>query len=109
MPPSDPRRHLFAPTVETHLFHDVTVRAYRRTYAHAAENVCFCGGMIDEHRWLHRDDLLGALRAVGFRDIQTSYDQPDHPSGPALSIFARRWPSPAPALRPCDEARQVKP
>jgi hypothetical protein len=59
-PPSDPRRHLFAPTVETHLFHDVTVRAYRRTYGHAAENVCFCGGMIDEHRWLHRDDLLGA-------------------------------------------------
>jgi len=66
------------------------VRAYRRTYAKAEQNVRFCGGISDEHRWLHRDDLLEALRVVGFADIRTSHDEPNHPFGPALSIFARK-------------------
>jgi len=46
--------------------------------------------MTDEHRWLHRDDLLEALKVVGFKDIRTAHDEPDHRFGPALSIFARR-------------------
>jgi hypothetical protein len=66
------------------------VRAYRRTYASAEDTVAFCGGIIDEHRWLHRDDLLEALKIVGFGNIQTTHDQPDHPYGPAISIFARK-------------------
>ncbi len=90
MPPGDPRRLVIAPTAEHHSFHGITVRAYRRTYAHAETNVAFCGGMADEHRWLDRDDLLAALAAVGFTDIHTSHDEPNHPYGPALSIFARK-------------------
>ena len=90
MPRWDPRRLVIAPDVETHQFHGLDVRAYRRTYASAQNNVTFCGGINDEHRWLHRDDLLEALRLVGFTDIRTAHDQPDHPYGPALSIFARK-------------------
>lgn len=90
MPHTDPRRLVIAPDVENHQFHGMNVRAYRRTYANAQSSVAFCGGPSDEHRWLHRDDLLEALRAVGFTDIQTAHDEPQHPYGPALSIFARK-------------------
>jgi hypothetical protein len=90
MPRSDPRRLVIAPDVETHEFHGLKVRAYRRTYASAEDSVAFCGGPIDEHRWLHRDDLLEALKVVGFSDIRTEHDQPNHIYGPALSIFARK-------------------
>jgi hypothetical protein len=90
MPPSDPRRLVIDPIVEIHDFHGVQVRAYRRTYANAEESVAFCGGMTDEHRWLHRDDLLAALKVVGFNDIRLAHDEPDHRFGPALSIFARK-------------------
>lgn len=86
----DPHRNLFDQTMETHEFHGLSVRAYRRSYDRAQENTSFCGGMNDEHRWLHRDDLLAALKVVGFQDIRTSHDEPDHRNGPALSIFARR-------------------
>jgi hypothetical protein len=77
MPASDQRRLVFAPTVEIHHFHGIDVRAYRRTYAQAEDNVIFCGVMNDEHRWLHRDDLIEALKRVGFQTIQTNHDQPD--------------------------------
>lgn len=90
MPRWDPRRLVIAPKVENHLFHGINVRAYRRTYASAENNVAFCGGIIDEHRWLHRDDLLEALKVVGFTDIHTAHDEPYHAYGPALSIFARK-------------------
>jgi hypothetical protein len=90
MPRSDPRRFVFAEAVESQPFHGIDVRAYRRTYAHAEDNVTFCGGMSDEHRWLHRDDLLAALKIIGFQDIRTAHEDPDHRSGPALSIFARK-------------------
>ncbi len=90
MPPDDPRRVVFSPEVEEHLFHGVTVRAYRRTYLQAEANPAFCGGMRDEHRWLNRDDLFEALKAVGFCDIQTTHEEPGHLFGPAVSIFARK-------------------
>jgi hypothetical protein len=88
--PTDPRRPLFNQTAETHEFHGINVRAYRQSYDHAEDNAAFCGGLTDEHRWLHRDDLLAALKVVGFQDIRTAHDEPDHRFGPALSIFARR-------------------
>jgi hypothetical protein len=90
MPPSDPRRLVFHANVEIYPFHGIDVRAYRRTYARAEDNVAFCGGISDEHRWLHRDDLLAAFKAVGFNDIKLAHDEPDHRYGPALSIFARK-------------------
>ena len=88
--PADPRRQMFDQITETHEFHGINVRAYRQSYVHAEDNEAFCGGMTDDHRWLHRDDLLAALRVVGFQDIRTAHDEPDHRFGPALSIFARR-------------------
>jgi hypothetical protein len=90
MPRSDPRRLVIAPEVENLQFRGMNMRAYRRTYANAENNVTFCGGIADEHRWLHRDDLLEALKVVGFTDIRTAHEEPNHLYGPALSIFARK-------------------
>jgi hypothetical protein len=72
MPPSDPRRLVIASDFENHSFRGINVRAYRRTYASAQTDVTFCGGLSDEHRWLHRDDLLSAFKAVGFNGIRTA-------------------------------------
>ena len=76
MPVSDPRRMVFAPHAEEIPFHGITVRAYQRNYFRAEVDPAFCGGMNDEHRWLHRDDLLEALKVVGFTNIQTTHDEP---------------------------------
>ena len=35
--------------VESHHFHGIDVRAYRRTYANAPDSVTFCGGLNDKH------------------------------------------------------------
>jgi hypothetical protein len=72
MPPSDPRRLVIASDFENHSFRGINVRAYWRTYASAQTNVTFCGGLSDEHRWQHRDDLLSAFKAVAFNDIRTA-------------------------------------
>ncbi|WP_448955313.1 class I SAM-dependent methyltransferase [Labrys neptuniae] len=90
MPPSDPRRLVFAREPELQSFHGLEVRTYPRTYLNAARSAEFCGGPTDAHRWLHRDDILAALRAVGFTSIHLDHENPDHQFGPAISIFARR-------------------
>jgi hypothetical protein len=39
---------------------------------------------------LHREDLIKALKRVGFHNVQTAHDEPNHRLGPTLSIFARK-------------------
>lgn len=90
MPPQDPRRQVFAPSPEIQEFHGLKVRTYLRTYLNADKNANFCGGPMDEHRWLERDDLLAALGAVGFTHIELNAEEPDHQFGPAISIFAHK-------------------
>lgn len=87
-PVGDPRRFWRKP--EPHVFHGVQVRCYLRSYFRAEDDPAFCGGMRDEHRWINKDDLFDALRAVGFNEIQTTHEEMGHPFGPAMSIFARK-------------------
>lgn len=79
MPPGDPRREPFSDTVGVEPFHGVAVRLHRRKAP---------GG--DPHCWIEKDALLDAIRALGFSDLRVAHDQPDHPDGPAVSIFASR-------------------
>lgn len=90
MPPGDPRRAVFAAEPEIVDFHGARVRAYRRTYLNAQINPAFCGGPEDEHRWLVREDLIDALRALGFTDIRQAHYQPNHQFGPAVCIFVKK-------------------
>lgn len=90
MPVGDARRGLFAHKPEEVSFHEVEVRLHRRTYAGNHARPTFCGGMVDDHRWIERHDLLRVLEALGFDSIALEHDDPAHPNGPALSVFARR-------------------
>jgi hypothetical protein len=90
LPPSDLRRNTFASADEIHPFHGVDVRAYRRTDGYAEDDVAFCRDTDDGQRWLHRDDLIEAVKQVGFPSIRTNDDEPNTHFGPALSIFAQK-------------------
>ncbi len=90
MPIGDPRRGVIADTPTIVDFKGRPMRLYRRTYASAQTADSFSGGMVDHHHWMHRDDILAALEAVGFTEIQVSQEQSDHQNGPCFSVFARR-------------------
>ncbi len=90
MPPGDIRRAAFIGDMEAEERHGVQIRSHRRSYHGAWVDKAFCGGIHDAHRWLERDDILVLLGALGFDDIRLSSQQPDHPNGPAFSIYARR-------------------
>ena len=90
MPIGDPRRAVLAdkPTVVD--FHGRPMRLYKRTYAHAEDNDSFTGGMEDAHSWMHRDDIIGALRLLGYDDIRVAQETSGHQNGPCFSVFARK-------------------
>lgn len=96
MPPSDPRG--FALTNRTRIDRrgELTIRLHERRYYGAERNVIFCGGPEDLHYWMEKSAIVEVLDALGFDDIRIFHDQPTHPNGPAISIFARRHTHKAP-------------
>lgn len=90
MPTGDPRRQAFNGKVETRSFAGVPVRYYERHYFNANATKEFCGGMKDRHYWMHRDDILGLIRALGFSDISITQEDPNHQGGPCFCLFAKR-------------------
>jgi len=64
--------------------------AYRHNYGEALTLNSYCGGMKEYSAWLTRESLLELLRDVGFDKIVLEGEQPDHPHGPCLSIYAER-------------------
>jgi len=65
-------------------------RLHVHTYQAARYDPRFCGGPAAVSRWLSRADLLGALRHVGFADVEIGLDDPAHANGPVLALVARR-------------------
>lgn len=90
MPDDDPRRLAFNGKVEARTFAGVPVRYYERHYFNANATKEFCGGMKDRHYWMHRDDILNLIRALGFNDISITQEDPSHRGGPCFCLFARR-------------------
>jgi hypothetical protein len=68
----------------------LNLRLYERHYHNAAQNASFCGGPRDRHYWMHRQDIVDFLGALGFNSIEIDGDDEDHPGGPCFSILARR-------------------
>ena len=99
MPAQDLRRTPFrsqkAPhkeTVRVMPFRGVEVKLHERSYYQAWTNSAFCGGPIDLHYWLEKQDLIAILRALGFNDIRISQDEPEHVNGPCMTLYATRAP-----------------
>lgn len=60
------------------------------SYQAAGFQPAFCGGAAATSRWLTRADILGALRHVGFDEIEVGFDDQTGPNGPFLALVARR-------------------
>jgi hypothetical protein len=70
---------------------EVPIRLYLQSYENIESNDDFCGGMENEHYLMHRDDILAALKALGFSSLTLAHENPDHlRGGPTFSVFARK-------------------
>jgi SAM-dependent methyltransferase len=69
-------------------FNGVDVRLYQRGYG--KREVSFCGGPRDNPFWMHRDDILAVLEALGFSKLTISHQTKRTPGNdlPILSVFA---------------------
>ena len=50
----------------------------------------FCGGPESFARWIHKDDILALLSALGFANLQVAFDETGHINGPSFAVFASR-------------------
>jgi hypothetical protein len=64
-------------------------RVHRHRYGLAPHLTGFWGGTRPYSNWLTKDDLLGALRHFGWRDIELGFEE-RHQHGPALALTAVR-------------------
>lgn len=90
MPADDIRRIPFSGNMERRTVNEVSVRYYERGYFSANSNKSFCGGMRDQHYWMHRDDILALLRSLGFRRLEIAQEDLNHSGGPCFCLFAQR-------------------
>lgn len=90
LPPEDLRRAPFSGELVTQHVRGLDVRLHERRYFGAWRDKKFCGGTHDVHYWMEKKDILDLLRVLGFDDIRLTHEQPDHPYGPAFTLFARR-------------------
>jgi len=59
-------------------------------YLRALDWAGFTGGLQPIAHWLPRNDILSALTDLGLSAIEISFDEPDHPNGPAFALVAQR-------------------
>jgi len=90
MPQGDLRGFAFTEYTRTVRRRKLSICLHSRSYHGAERNLTFCGGLSDLHYWMEKPAILDVLRLCGFDDIRTAHDEPSHPNGPAISIFARR-------------------
>jgi hypothetical protein len=75
-----------APAADAGFAHTVHPFHYRATRF----RVGFSGGVASYSHWLTRDTILGALRHFGFDRVETAFEEPEHPNGPAFALVASR-------------------
>lgn len=76
-----------APT-RTETLAGVAVRLYGERYRGAHLLNRFCGGPENDSSWIHRDDLLAVLAALGFDRQEIAFEAAG--ASPSFSVFARR-------------------
>lgn len=63
---------------------------HEHRYGLSLRSAGFCGGTQPTSSWMTREDLMRCLAHYGWTDIQTAFEQRDHPNGPSLALVARR-------------------
>jgi hypothetical protein len=63
---------------------------YRQGYGAALDWAGFCGGGQSFSHWLSREDIIRCCQHFGFRQVETNFEQPDHPNGPSFAIAAKK-------------------
>lgn len=90
MPIGDPRRGALQKEPVVEQLNNAPIRLYPRSYYAAQQSEFFCGGPEDQHYWIEKNDLLSALKLLGFNSIKINYEEPEHPNGPCFCVLAER-------------------
>jgi hypothetical protein len=62
---------------------------FRFDYRGSSGLARFCGGPRPYAQWMLREEIMSCLKHFGFNEIRTSFEEPDHPNGPAFALIAR--------------------
>mgnify|MGYP001254180624 CR=1 FL=1 len=62
---------------------------FRFDYRSSSQLARFCGGSQPYAQWMLRDEIIACLKHFGFGEIRTSFEEPDHPNGPAFALVAQ--------------------
>jgi hypothetical protein len=90
VPPGDPRAVPFVGVDQIVHCGGAPICLHGRRYFGAERAAIFCGGPEDLHYWMEKDAIIHVLHTFGFDDVRLAHDEPGHPNGPSISIFARR-------------------
>jgi hypothetical protein len=63
---------------------------FRYDYGGSLRLARFCGGTRPYAHWMLREEIIAGLKHFGFSEIRTSFEEPDHPNGPAFALIAAR-------------------
>lgn len=86
---ADPQLARMLSPEEQHEHYGFKHAVVRKAYGDALGWQGFCGGSAEYAYWMPRDDLMACLSYFGFDVVATGFEQPDHPNGPALALWAR--------------------
>jgi hypothetical protein len=67
---------------------DTAITQYHQYYKAALKEKSYCGGSEASSKWLTRDGIITVLKHFGFTEFQFSFETPDHPHGPCMSLVA---------------------
>lgn len=71
-------------------FEGFTYTAYRQEYGLSLFRRGFCGGPSRYSYWMPLGEIQRLLRHFGFTSIETSFHEPMHQNGPAISLICRK-------------------
>jgi Protein of unknown function (DUF1698) len=63
---------------------------FRYDYGGSFRLARFCGGSRPYAHWMLREEIIACVKHFGFGEIRTSFEEPDHPNGPAFALIALR-------------------
>jgi hypothetical protein len=63
---------------------------YKRRYGLGLRHLNFWGGTDDHSYWLKLDDIIAALKHLGFKKIETNFHEPKHVNGPAICLMCSK-------------------